>query len=557
MGQIKNFCHMDGGRTECWLEYADPETAFTADNALSLLRDCLGCEKLREHLTRADGRRDSDRILARALTLMFDQLQSYDRRLQNTGESLRRRVTELTIVNEVSDALAHTSDVEQATQIFLLGVTAGGAIGLNRALYLQLDDGQLRGTLGLGNLTADEGRRTWMQLAETGHELSHLIKLVRRGEFKPDAKLNEQLHAVTLPADGESLPARVLADREVRRINPSTESLGHPFLDELYANLPFVAVPLFLEHESVGVVIADNFVSRMPITDDTISLLQTLANQAAAEIVSNRLYADLQNQLAETEHLYELLRENQNYLLQHERLVDMGKLATTVAHEIKTPLVAIGGFARRALKKIESPTHRPVRELEIIIREVQRLERITAEILDYSKEVQLRLEPVDLQATLDDAIEVVEGRINQAGIEITRHYSDTPIEILADARRVKQVVLNLLENAIEAMSPNDGQTPSGGKVTLSTKMTDRFAVVECRDNGPGISPELIEQVFAPFFTTKPTGSGLGLTVSRRIISDHGGRITIDTPESGGTRFTIELPRELEIAAHMEGGNAHG
>jgi len=548
---------VDGERTECWLKRPDCESSITPNTALSLVRDCLACDTLRTHIMRADGRRNSDRLLGKAMTAMFDQLQIYDRQLQNTGDSLRRKVTELTIVNEVSNALAHTSDVNQAIQIFLLGVTAGGAIGLNRALYLHLEGDQLIGTWGLGNLTADEGRRTWIQLAETGNELGQLIKQVRRGEFKSDNELNRQLRTVTIPTTGDSLPVRVLAEREMRRVMPQSEILGHPFLDDLYGNLPFVAVPLFLEHEAVGLLIADNFVSRIPITDETLSLLQTLANQAAAEIVTNRLHTDLEKQLAETEHLYELLRENQSYLLKHERLVDMGKLATTVAHEIKTPLVAIGGFARRALKALEKPNHRPQRELEVIIREVQRLERITAEILDYSKEVKLRLEPLNLQTALDDAIEVVEGRISQSGIEISRHYSDTPIEVLADARRVKQVILNLLENAIEAMSPADAESPAGGTLTLTTKMTERFAVMECTDTGPGISPELADQVFAPFFTTKPTGSGLGLPVSRRIVSDHGGRITIETPSAGGTRFIIELPRDIETADHMEGGITHG
>jgi len=557
MAQANRYCHISGSRNECWLEANGDAMASELDISISDIRDCLSCEVLRDHLNRADGRRDSDRVLASALSTMFDRLQTYELQLRNTGDSLRRKVVELTIINQVSDALSRTSNVYKAIQIFLVGVTAGGAIGLNRALLFLRDGPQLVGTLGLGHLSAEEGRRTWLELAQTGHELQNLIEDIRHGRFRANAELNRRLRQVSLALDEHSLPGQVLAEREARRVPAGSRHLGHPFLEELYRDLPFVAVPLCLEKEAVGLLLADNFISQMPIPDETISLLHTLANQAAAEIVNNRLHADLEKQLAETEHLYELLRENQNYLLQHEHLVDMGKLATTVAHEIKTPLVAIGGFARRALRALDTPGRPPHRELEVIIREVQRLERITVEILDYSKEAQLHLEPVDLKATLDDAVEVVEGRIAQAGIEIERHYSDTPCEVMADARRIKQVMLNLLENAIEAMSPSEDGATGGGKLTLVTTTNDDTAMVELSDTGPGIAADLFDRVFTPFFTTKPTGSGLGLPVSRRIVTDHGGRISIETPSNGGTKFRIELPRNVAIQNQLREERQNG
>jgi two-component system sensor histidine kinase HydH len=396
-----------------------------------------------------------------------------------------------------------------------------------------------------------------MELAEAGFELGGLINAVHAGTFRPNPELNARLTQVRLPLDGPSLLVALLSDREPRRVGPERRPLGHRILDELYAGLPLVAVPLCHENASIGILLVDNFVSGMPIQDETIALLTTLANQATAEIVNNRLHADLTRQLAETEHLYELLRENQNYLLQHERLVDMGKLATTVAHEIKTPLVAIGGFARRALKALEEPERKPRHELSVIIREVQRLERITAEILDYSKEIRLNLEPIDLKATIEDAMEVVETRVAQANIAIDRRYEDGPCEVMADPRRIKQVILNLLENAIDAMSPGDGEKDAGGRLTVSTHLGPEYAELELADTGPGIPHDLFDRVFTPFFTTKAAGSGLGLPVSRRIIADHGGRIRLQAADGGGTCFVIELPRKETLNRTMEEGNHHG
>lgn len=557
MPESGRICHVEGSDGRCWLETANESSEITPSIALALFRECLSCDTLRTYISRSDGRRNADRVMGKALGSMLYQLHTYDMQLRSTGDSLRRKVVELTIVNQVSDAMARTSDVDKTMQLFLVGVTAGAAIGLNRALLFLVEGDKLVGTMGLGSVSPDEGRRTWLELAQTGYELDGLIRKIAEGGFYLDPELNRRLQSVTFPLNSSSLPVTVLTEREARRVQPCVQPVGHPVLDELYRDLPFVAVPLSLENEAVGVLLADNFITRMPIPDETVSLLQTLANQAAAEIVMNRLHADLEQQLAETEHLYELLRENQNYLLRHERLVDMGKLATTVAHEIKTPLVAIGGFARRALKGLDQSGECPRHELEVILREVQRLERITEEILDYSKEVRLTLEPMNLQAALDEAIEVVEGRMAQAGIEIERHYSDTPCEVQADPRRIKQVMLNLLENAIEAMSWPENGEKGGGKLTLTTRMSEDRAMIELEDTGPGIAPDIFDRVFTPFFTTKPTGSGLGLPVSRRIISDHGGQIRVESPSGGGTRFIIELPRNAMLNNHVPEGVANG
>jgi len=311
-----------------------------------------------------------------------------------------------------------------------------------------------------------------------------------------------------------------------------------------------------MDCDEVGVLVADNFVTGLPIIEETVSLLQTLAHRAASEIVNHWLRGDLQRQLQETEHLYELLRENQNYLLQHERLVDMGKLATTVAHEIKTPLVAIGGFARRAERRLAAGEVPSEHDLGMIIREVSRLERITSEILEYSKEIKLNFERVDLREAIDESLDIVESRLEAAGIRVDRQYTDEPCFVRADPRRLKQVMLNLLENAIDALSTPGERPDSGGTITLVVSPAQDTVTLEMSDTGPGIPEDLFDRVFTPFFTTKPNGSGLGLPVTRRIVTDHGGRITLLKDGFGHTRFRIELPgwrrpaaKELEYAAN--------
>jgi len=127
-------CRVDGSDGRCWLKSAGADTTITREIAWSLLRECVSCDTLQNYITRADGRRTADRMIGRTLEFMREELNTYDLQLQRTSSSLRKRVSELTLLNQISDALSRTSDLDQTIQLFLLGVTAGGAGGLNRAL---------------------------------------------------------------------------------------------------------------------------------------------------------------------------------------------------------------------------------------------------------------------------------------------------------------------------------------------------------------------------------------------------------------------------------------
>lgn len=538
---------MHGSDGHCWLKSAGENSAITRDVALSLFRECLSCDTLQDFVSRADGRRTADHIIGRTLACMLDELHTYDLQLQRTSSSLRKRVAELTVLNQISDALARTSELAQTVQLFLIGVTAGGAGSLNRALLFLAEEDELVGHTGLGHISREEGQKTWIRMAESGSELQQLIESVLKGTFSMDADLNATVRSVHIPRASGSPLAVSLRERVARFHGPEAGSPGHPSLDALYRDTPFVVVPLYIENHDVGIVVADNFLTGFPLSEENVSMVQTLAHQAAAEIMNYRLHDDLQRQLQETEHLYELLRENQNYLLQHERLVDMGKLATTVAHEIKTPLVAIGGFARRAERKLAAGEQPAQRDMEMIINEVSRLERITSEILDYSKGVKLNLEKVDLRQTLEESLDIVESRLESAAIQVEKRYPDQACTVKADARRLKQVMLNLLENAIDALSGSPTQESSGGHITVELSPGPEAVVLEMTDTGPGIPEDLFDRVFTPFFTTKPTGSGLGLAVTRRIITDHGGRISLSRTQEEHTKFRIEFPSWREPA----------
>ena len=293
----------------------------------------------------------------------------------------------------------------------------------------------------------------------------------------------------------------------------------------------FAVVPIFLEIKTIGVLVADNIITHHPILEEDVSALETLANQAASHIENIALQRELSLNLQELELVNKLLRDNQEYLLKHDRFADIGKLATTAAHEIKTPLIAIGGYARRALK-YSSPANQ--KDLEVIVKEVERLENITSQILDYSREPKLILREHNINELIREALLVLKDKLRHQNIQVKTNLCQDLEKTKVDAQRLKQVLFNLIENGVEAMS-------DGGVLKIETKKQEKYVILVIEDTGSGIPEDIKKDIFVPFFSTKPNGSGMGLAVSKKIIQDHNGHITVESSLGKGTKFNIYLP----------------
>ncbi len=215
-----------------------------------------------------------------------------------------------------------------------------------------------------------------------------------------------------------------------------------------------------------------------------------------------------------------------------ERLDALGQMAEGVAHEVRNPMVAIGGFARRIRDKL--PPGDPLREYaERILKEVRRLETMVEEIVRFKTLMISPYEPVDLRALADQVIEEKRREIEEAGLHLERRYGDVP-EIQGDPRNLRLALGNLLDNSVEA-------TPSGGAITVTIEPAGDHVRVEVRDTGRGIPRDELANVFDPFYTTKMAGAGMGLTTVHRIVTRHGGEIDIDSQPGQGTSVVLTLP----------------
>jgi PAS domain S-box-containing protein len=214
-----------------------------------------------------------------------------------------------------------------------------------------------------------------------------------------------------------------------------------------------------------------------------------------------------------------------------ERMAALGEVAAKVAHEIRNPLVSVGGFAKRLEDKLED---REKEYAHIILEEVRRLEGILKDILGFVKEIRMSRELIDLNDTVKAVLDLLGGEFKDRGNAIVRDFSPESVIMLTDPDRIKEAVLNIVSNANQAMD--------GGTVSVRTYRQDGYGVLEVSDTGCGIRKEDINRIFDPFFTTRPTGTGLGLAISKRIVEENSGLIGAESGGAGaGTKFTIKLP----------------
>lgn len=233
--------------------------------------------------------------------------------------------------------------------------------------------------------------------------------------------------------------------------------------------------------------------------------------------------------------------QTEKRIRESERLAHIGKLATSLAHEIRNPLSSVKMNSQIILKNVHFDGN-DKRRIEIIVHEISRLERILDEMLDFARPVKLNLQPVPINQVMDGCLEIMEAKIREKGLIVRKRYSSDLPQIPLDREKIEQALLNVLLNAIEALS-------EGGRIEVRTRQPKRSGEVlqiEVSDNGPGISPEDLPYVFDPFFSNKKKGTGLGLFNVKKIIEAHGGSATIAFQRPHGTRISLTIPSREKI-----------
>src|SRR6058998_1759449 len=229
----------------------------------------------------------------------------------------------------------------------------------------------------------------------------------------------------------------------------------------------------------------------------------------------------------------------QEQLIQSEKMSAIGQLVSGVAHELNNPLAGISAFAQLLLAEKRFPPDQRT-AAETIYSEARRASRIVQNLLTFARQHKPERGPTAINQVLDDTLELRGYELRVRGIDVRREYDESLPDTMADAHQLQQVFLNLITNAEQAMERAERDQQ---RLTIRTRRAGDLIRIEVEDTGAGIPPNLIERIFNPFFTTKPTGSGtgLGLSISLGIVREHEGRIWAENVPQPGARFVVELP----------------
>jgi signal transduction histidine kinase len=428
---------------------------------------------------------------------------------------------ELTLLSVISQSYFQPFSLEDNLLLILTALTSGSGVGFNRVMYFRHDGNRLRGEVWLGPRSPEEARSVWEVLSTPGIGYVEIIEHNRALLSVNEDSLTRRVRKLTFPASGEPcpLPGAAACHREIVLVRDAAHEpqVDPRFLESIGVD-EFLCLPLLARDEVLGVFVLDNAFTHNPIQPRDIKLAAICGLLAANYIHTANLY----RRLVET-----------------EKTAAMGEVAMFITHQIRNPLVTIGGFTDQLLEE-GCDQDKQRRNLRIIRNEVRRLEDIVYNVGHFLK-VSLK-EPVyaDIRPALEAAVRIGEAEARARAVLFETKLEKNPPLVFCDPASFGEVARNLIDNALEA-------TPAGGKVTLHTHRgrDARTFMLSVHDTGKGISAADREKLFQPFFTTKEQGMGLGLSFIKRVMDTCGGEVEVRSREGQGAHFLLSFPSREE------------
>jgi predicted ATPase/signal transduction histidine kinase len=384
-------------------------------------------------------------------------------------------------------------------------------------------------------------------IEHAGAERGVLI-LPRGTEQRVVAEATTSADTVAVHLRDASLAAAALPESIVHYVVHTRESV---ILDDASSRNPFSADPYLRQHHArsilclplinqaklIGVLYLENSLTPHVFTPTRIAVLKLLASQAAISLENTRLYRDLEEREAR-------YREVHTELAHANRVATMGQLSASIAHEVNQPVAAAVTNAQAALRwlRSEKPDLEEIRQALVrIVRDGNRAGDVIGRIRTLIKKAPSRKDPLEINEVILEVIALTRGEAMKNSVSVqTQLAEDLPL-VRGDRVQLQQVVLNLIINAVEAMS---GVSDGPRELLVGTDQGDSGrVVVAVQDSGPGLSRATLERLFESFYTTKPGGLGMGLSICRSIIDDHGGRLWVTPNEPRGAIFQFSLPTQ--------------
>ena len=498
------------------------------------LRRCLECPRLIDDI-RAMGTQLGG--FGDILPWAIEEILSLRTQLQSVSGQFESRNREIKSLHEVSLALQTSVDMDEVIAMALTAITAGKGFGLNRAILLLVDKERqnLNGYFAVGPRSPEDAGRIWHEIEERDLSLPEMAKLFFEQKMAAEKERFQDLLgrlSVSL-AENDHLFIRTLNDQRSRHVD---DLFREPHIERWQAELlgvrELIMVPLISKNRRIGLLLADNIVNRRPIAAEDLQSLETFALPVSFAIERASLYERLQEKLSKLTEAHSQLREQQDLILRMEKMALVGKIASNIAHSIRNPLTIIGGFAR-TLAKSTSEDNPNRQYIESIVREAKHLEEVLQEVLNYSESLHPTLDLWDINQLAAGVYASLQEDLLAAGVECRLDLDPQLPLVKIDYKKISYCLRSIISNMLEALR-------NGGQMEIRTSRIGDELHLVLSDNGPGMAPELIRSVTAPFFSSKEQGSGLGLSLCARILETHGAGFDIHSEPGAGTSFTIRL-----------------
>lgn len=420
---------------------------------------------------------------------------------------------ELMLLSIVSQSFFQPFSLEDNLLVILTALTSGSGVGFNRAMLFLKKGDRLTGEMWLGPRSAEEAGLIWEVLSTPGIGYVEIVEHNRALVNKNEDTLSARLKGLVYAADDEGalIPAYAACRKEILHVR---DAANEPLVDRRFLNIigidEFLCVPLIARDDIVGEIILDNAITRTPISPSDIKLAGICGLMAGNYVYSTTLHRKL---------------------LDMEKMAAMGEMAMFVTHQIRNPIVAIGGFTDQLLQP-GVPEEKRSRNLAIIRDEIRRLENIIYQMghfLKVSLKEPVYFDPGPVIAAVLDSPNV-QARAREFALNLKLD-SCLP-EILSDPTSFGEVLRNLLDNAFDA-------TPTGGTIHVrGYRKSPTAFVLSVRDSGRGLTNPDKDQLFRPFFTTKENGMGLGLPFIKRVMDTCGGKVEVRSRVGKGSIFKL-------------------
>jgi hypothetical protein len=465
--------------------------------------------------------------------MLLDETIHRGQKLLKSSESLEIRDEMLDILLYLSNTLALALDAQEIIYKGLVAFTAGTSFGFNRGIALLSQNGGIRGVFALGPRDPSEAGRIWSEITEKGITTVDMLAYSPEAFAKEHEKFQDVLQ--TLRFDLDDPPFKQAFELGGAVLQVAAHDPVAPPLREFYGDIPFRVVPLF-SHLKVplGVILLDNFLTPREVSLEDTRAMQIFAREISLALERSLAHTQLQEKIKTLEEAYRRIHEDQELILKLKEGMAAGEMVLQLTHSIKNPIVAIGGLARQMNRKLGKQSVYS-KYVTAIVHEATRLEEMLKDFVRFvDSRYTFERELVHLNRMVEALYREKERFFRAAKIKCHIRLGEIVQPILGNSRQIYNCLENLINNSIEAM-------PNGGELFIETGFDGKFVTIKVSDTGPGMPEEALKNLFKPFFTTKPIGSGLGLYTSKGVIEGLGGSINVICEPGSGCAVFMKIP----------------